>query len=165
MEDKIYKIKWIEVKKTGETNGRKWQITEMTLEDDQGVETSKVSTFENVINGGTIEGKIVTNDKGYLNFVKKPEAKAVANANFKTQQMEKVMERKESSINKFQDNKEWSIKVASSMNKAIELAIAQKDEIPSHMTMQDTIIYWRKWIWNHWDVELTDTDAITGKLN
>lgn len=167
MENKKYKIDWIEVKKTGNTNGRAWQITEMTLRDEEDKVTEKVSTFETVSPGMELEGKIVKNDKGYLNFVKKLEAPEFIKKGsaYKEQVMEKTMARKEESISKFQDNKEWSIKVSSTMNKAIELAIAQKDEIPPTETMQDTIIYWRKWIWNHWDVELGDTDALTGKLN
>lgn len=172
MENKQFKIKWCEVSKQGSTNGRSWTITKMTLIDEEGKETEGVSTFEQVMNGGSLEGKIVTNEKGYLNFVKKLEAPAFmkqqSNTAFKTQQMEKVMERKETSIGKFQDSKEWSIKVASSMNKAIDLAIAEKgrtDETNEVLDMVGCILKWRKFIWNNWDIDIEDTDAITGKIN
>lgn len=165
MEDKNYTIKWCEISKTGNTNGRAWQITKMTLVDPEGKETEGVSTFESVMNGGTLEGKIVTNDKGYLNFIKKLEApafiKQASNSAYKTQQIEKTMERKEQSIAKSQDNKEWGIKIASSMNKAVDVAIAENKD---NITPED-ILRWRKWIWNNWDIDLDDTDAITGKIN
>ena len=172
--DKIFKIKWCEVTKNGNTNGRAWQITKMTLVDEEGVETEGVSTFEAVMNGGSLEGKIVTNDKGYLNFVKKLDAPAFikqqSNTAFKTQQMEKVMERKERSISGFQDNKEWSIKVSSTMRDAVQLAVteynaSQKNPDSSGINLEYRIGQWRKWLWNNWDIELEDTDAITGKLN
>ena len=162
--EKKYKINWCEVKRTGNTNGRAWSITEMTLVDDQGAETTNVSTFDSVAPGQELEGQIVKNDKGYLNFVKKPEAKQVAASNFKTRQMEKVMERKEGSITKFQDNKEWSIKTASTLGKAVDLAIADYVAFPGTV-LSDRILYWRKFLWNNWDVELGDTDALTGHIN
>lgn len=161
-ENKKFTIRWCEVTKKGETNGRKWQITKMTLADEQGVETEGVSTFESVMNGGTIEGKIVKDEsKGYLNFVKKLEAPAFIKGNsaYKEKVINESMARKESSIGRFQDNKEWSIKVSSTMRDAVQLAIAEQDPTP------DNILKWRKWLWNNWDVELEDTDAITGKLN
>lgn len=160
--DKQYTIKWCEVSKNGSTNGRNWQITKMTLVDEEGKETEGVSTFEAVMNGGSLEGKIVTSDKGYLNFVKKETAKQAAGANFKTAQIEKTMERKENSIGKFQDNKEWSIKTASTLGKAVDLAIA---EFKEGGYLPDLILKWRKFLWNNWEVELGDTDAITGHLN
>lgn len=159
---KNFTIKWCNVAKKGNTNGRDWTITSMTLIDEQGNETPDVSTFTSVMNGGTLEGRIVKNDKGYLNFVPKleaPEFIKKGNSNFKTQQIEKSMERKETSINKFQDNKEWSIKVASSMNKAIDLTIAEMKGELSKMDSGDVaemILKWRKWILNNWDVDYTD---------
>ena len=170
--DKKYTIKWCEVAKTGNSNGRPWSITKMTLVDEEGNETEGVSTFEAVMNGGSLEGKIITNDKGYLNFIKKLEAPAFIKGNsaYKTQQMEKVMERKESSIGKFQDNKEWSIKVSSTMRDAVQLAVteynaSQNNPDASGINLEYRIGQWRQWLWNTWDVELGDTNAITGHLN
>jgi hypothetical protein len=161
--DKKYKIDWCEVKKTGNTNGREWKITEMTLTDEEGKKTDKVSTLENVAPGLELEGKIVTNDKGYLNFVKKLEApefvKKAGNSAYKEKLMNETMARKETSITKFQDNKEWSIKISSTMRDAVLLSIAEQNPTA------DRILAWRRWLWNNWDVDLEDTDAITGKLN
>lgn len=146
--DKKYEIISVEIKKEGKTNGRPWKITEMNLKDEQGVVTDKVSTFDNVMAGSVIEGKIVTNDKGYLSFQTK---KAEAKANFKTAQTEKLMERKETSIGKFQDSKEWSIKLASSMGKAIDLALAEEKEMNDE-SRKLSIKKWREWILNNWEV-------------
>lgn len=145
--DKKYTVEWCEVKKEGETNGRPWKIMDLTLKDEEGVVTDKVSTFDNVLPGSTIEGQIIKNDKGYLNFQSK---KAEAKANFKTAQMEKVMERKEESISKFQDSKEWSIKLASSMGKAIDLALAEGEMNDESRKL--AIKKWREWILNAWEV-------------
>lgn len=157
--DKKYKINFCEVKRTGNTNGRAWSITEMALVDEEGNETTNVSTFDSVAPAQEIEGQIVKNEKGYLNFVKKPEPKQVAASNFKTAQMEKTMERKENSIKGFQDNKELSIKISSTFRDAVALSIAEgKPEA-------DRILAWRKWLWNNYDVDIDDTDAITGRIN
>lgn len=88
------------------------------------------------------------------NFIKQ-----ASNSAYKAQQIEKTMDRKEQGIAKSQDNKEWGIKVSSTMNKAIDLSIAENNASP------ECILKWRKWIWNNWDINLDDTDAITGKLN
>ncbi len=91
-----YTIKWAEEKRKGSTNGRDWKITEMTLVDEQGVEIEKVSTFDTVMNGGTLEGTIETNDKGYLNFKKSTDKKP---------NMDRLMEKKSSQIAEAQHNK------------------------------------------------------------
>lgn len=103
-----YTIDWCEVKRTGEGAKGPWTITEMNLRDEEGKVTEKVSTFDTVTNGGTIEGEIYTNDKGYLNFKK---AQAVARSNFGAQQKEasitKMQDRKAESIEKAQDRSAW----------------------------------------------------------
>lgn len=137
-----YTITWCEVKKTGERNGKPWTINTMTLKDEQGVITENVDTFDTIVNGSTIEGEIIPGKYG-KDFVK---AKAVAGANLKTAQIEKTMERKEQSIGKFQDNKELSIKVSSTMRDAVLLAIAEGQ--PNI----ETILKWREWLWKNFEV-------------
>lgn len=142
-ENKKYQIDWSEIVKEGSTNGRPWKITSMTLKDEQGNITEKVSTFNPVMTGEFITGKIVKNEKGYLNFMN--ELKAPSFAQNKTKQMEKVMERKEESIKTFQTNKEESIKISSTMRDAVLLAIAEGS--PTSETIQK----WREWLWLNWD--------------
>lgn len=144
----IYKI---ENKNEKTWNDKKF--VEAELVDSQG-ERFKVSAWGGEFDGKEeIEGTLEKNDKGYWKLVTK---KAVAGANFKTAQMEKTMERKEQSIGKFQDNKEWSIMTASSMNKAIDLAIAEIKDIKTLNTLEQDILKWREWIINNWDIEPTD---------
>lgn len=97
----IYTIKWAEVTKTGEKNGREWKMTKMTLVGEDGVETSEVTTFDTVMSGGTIEGEIVQNGQ-YLNFQTKK-------ADNKKPNLERVMEKKSASIAVAQENKARSI--------------------------------------------------------
>ena len=110
-----YKINWIE-QKTGKSGKNYWV---MHIVDSTGKETQNVSTFEDKYQAGMeIEGQIIQNGN-YLNWKPKLEApefvKKAGNPAYKAQLMEKTMERKENSIGKFQDNKEWSIKVSSTM--------------------------------------------------
>ena len=158
-----YSINWLE-KRIGKS-GKEYivmNLRELDQYGKQGKETQNVSTFELQYQPGQeIEGAIVPNGN-YLNwkpleapdFIKKQQS----NTAFKTQQIEKVMDRKEQGIAKSQDNKEWGIKVSSTMNKAIDLAIAEDN------ATQECILKWRRWIWDNWDVNLDDTDATTGKL-
>jgi hypothetical protein len=149
-----YTIQWSEVKKEGEKNGKPWKITTMHLRDENGNLIEGVDTFDPVMSGSTLEGEITQGQYG-KNF---KTAKAVAGSNFKAAQTEKLMEKKEQSISKFQDNKEWSIKLASSMGKAVDLAIASLKQ-ETHVTdsmFGESIMYWRKWILNNWDINPTD---------
>lgn len=163
------KINWLEKKNND------WIVANLLQED--GTEIKEVSINRTAKNGQVfpnfdglapsldIEGELWQSQAGknYL-FAPKPKLEAPefikkGNGAYKTQQIEKSMERKESSITKFQDNKEWSIKVSSTMRDAVLLAIAEgKPEA-------DRVLAWRKWLWNNWDVELDDTDALTGKIN
>ena len=100
------------------------------------------------------EGDLVKNDKGYWKLVTK---KAVAGANFKAQQVEKTMERKEKSIAHFQDEKEWSIMVSSTMRDAVSLAIAEYTINKQSLDSLDRcVLKWREWLIENWSVEKTD---------
>jgi hypothetical protein len=102
--DKKYKINWCEVKRTGTTNGRAWSITEMTLVDEQGNETTNVSTFDSVAPGTELEGQVVKNAKGYLNFIKKEEVQSNRKPN-----MDRIIEKKQQGIAESQERKERGI--------------------------------------------------------
>ena len=66
------------------------------------------------------------------------------------------MARKEKSISGFQDNKEFSIMIASSMRGAIDLALAEwKDETVLD-TLEQSIKKWRHWILDNWSVDPKD---------
>ena len=151
-----YKINWLEIK-TGKS-GKQYMV--MHLLDEAGKETQNVSTFNlEYTLSQEIEGQIVQNGN-FKNWKPKldPPQFIKNNSAYKEKIMNETIARKEGSITKFQNNKEWSIKVASSMNKAIDLAISEDNATP------ECILKWRKWIWNNWEVSLDDTDAISGKL-
>lgn len=118
----------------------------------------KFPALETLVAGAEIEGSIVI-DGNYKNLVSAIE-KPKGNPAYKSQQIEKSMERKENSISKFQDTKELRIKVASSMNKAIDLAIAEIKDIRTLNTLEQDILKWRTWIWEHWDLDITDTNPL-----
>lgn len=110
--------------------------------------------FDDIINGGSVDGELWTSQAGknYL-FEPKPEGKK-GNGAYKEKVIGEAMHRKEESIGKFQDNKEWSIMTASSMNKAIELAIAEMNALTDKnpATLASRIINWREWIITNWTV-------------
>lgn len=144
-----YIIKTVEEKVT--STGK--PMFKVTMTDESGKDEN-LNMFDPVKVGDTVEGETYTNDKGYLNFKRKlePPEFIKKSSGYKEKIMEKAMERKENGIEKFQDNKEWSIKVASTMNKAVELAIAEIKDIKTLNTLENDILKWREWLWNNWDV-------------
>lgn len=151
-----FKIESSEVIKKGNTNGKDWAMTKMTLIDEQGVKTEGVTTFDTVVTGAEINGEIAQNGQ-YLNF---KQAKAVASANFKQAQVEKSMERKEQSIARFQDDKEFSIMVSSTMRDAVQLAVAEYTiNKASFDNLDACVLKWRKWLIDNWGVNKTDIPA------
>ena len=149
-----FTIAWCEVKKTGIGAKGPWTITKVTLKDEMGVTIDNVDTFDEVVNGTTVEGEITEGQYG-KNF-KKITPKAVAGMAHKEKVINETMQRKEQSIGKFQDNKEFSIMVASSMSQAVALATAESKDIGTQH-LDERVIFWRNWIITNWNVEKTDT--------
>lgn len=143
--------------KLSNKNEKTWndkKYTEAELTDTNG-ELFKVSAWAGEFNDkDTWEGELVKNDKGYWKLVS---PKAVAGSNFKAQQVEKTMERKEKSIAGFQDNKEWSIMVSSTMRDAVQLAVAEYTINKQNLDrLDECVLKWRSWLIENWDVEKTD---------
>ena len=109
----------------------------------------KYPNQEELVEGATITAGVVI-DGNYKNLVSGTEKPRGGNPGFKAQQIEKTMERKEGSIAKFQDNKELSIKMASTLRMAVDVAIALTPD-QRETTMQETIRFWREWFWVEWD--------------
>lgn len=152
----IYKVKNATPKTT--STGKAMKALELV--DSNGTE-HKVNIFSDFPNyagisaGSEIDGELKQNDKGYTNLYSNlvPEKKP---NNFKQVMVEKTMERKEQSIGKFQDNKEFSIKVASTFSNAVNLAIANFKQNPTSLrTLEEEVEYWREWCWTHYDVDPT----------
>jgi len=152
------KINWLEKK------ANDWILANLLQED--GTEIKDVSinrtskkgevfpNFDGLAPSLDIEGELWQSPAGknYL-FPPKPKLEAPAfirqagNSAFKAKQIEEAQVRTSGFVAKAQDNKEWGIKTASTMNKAIDLAIAEGKPEPI------TILKWREWVWNNWTVE------------
>jgi len=141
----IYKIVWCEVKKKGNTNGRDWAITEMNLEDPEGNTVEKVSTFDSVQNGGTIEGTILKNDKGYLNFKKLEAPDFIKNQRggaYKEKVIGEAMEKKSQNIKEAQDRSAWMwAKTNASTLLGTSMATETNDDIAKAVIGLATKIY------------------------
>lgn len=63
--------------------------------------------------------------------------------------------RKEASITKAQDRKEENIKYSSTMRDAVLIATtlwaSYADHEPGSSEMEESVKYWRQWLWEHWD--------------
>lgn len=130
-----------------EWNGKPFKEAELT---DNNGEVFKVSAWGGEFDNKTEwEGELVKNDKGYWKLVTK---KAVAGNNFKSAQIEKVMEKKEQSISNFQSNKEEGIKTASTIRMAVDIATSMPVEQWQGTTMQEEIRFWREWLAKEWDL-------------
>lgn len=143
-----YEITWCEIKKTGETNGRPWKITSMTLKDEVGNVTDKVDTFDPVTPGITIEGVIEMKGQ-YKNFKSTPTtSKTGSNGAYKSQQIEKAQDRKSSDIERFQGKKEEAIKMAGAQRDAVLIVIElmKNTAMPfSEEAIGVKIVEWRNW--------------------
>ncbi len=62
-----------------------------------------------------------------------------------------AQERKATMIQEAQGNKELGIKVSSTMRDAVQIALAEPGVMNDHENYATRILYWRKWLWEHWD--------------
>lgn len=106
--------------------------------------------YDAIVDGADVEGTLWTspNGKKYL-FAPKP--KSTGNSkNYGA--ITKAMERKEDSIEKFQDNKEMSIKVSSTFRDATMLTIASfEGKQPTEREMKEQWLKWRVWLYENWN--------------
>ena len=117
---------------------------------------SNAPDFANLQEGSIMVGKM-TKEGQYWNISfgdDKP--RGGAGSAFKTAQIETTMARKEGSIAKFQDNKEFSIMVASSMSGAIALACAEYKDKTVLDTLDRAVLKWRQFILDNWNVDPKD---------
>lgn len=105
----------------------------------------------------TIDGEIRKNDKGYDNlYSNEIKPRGGASGAFKTAQMEKVMDKKAENIEKAQENRSEGVKISATMRDAVQLAIVANNDPTRLNTLEEEIIYWRKWLWTHWDDPTTE---------
>ncbi len=113
--------------------------------------------FQNMMTGHTIEGDFWTSDKGkkYL-FPPKPQTSSPRAFQRSPSAITKAMEKKEESIGKFQDNKEMSIKVSSTLRMAVDTALAFMQNDENTQTFEESVRAWRKFYWMEWNKEDKD---------
>ncbi len=113
--------------------------------------------FANLKVGSVVRAKL--EQKGqYWNILSETQAKPRGGASgaYKEKVIGEAMERKEKSISSFQDNKEFSIKVASTMSGAVALAVAEYKDKTILDTLDKAVLKWREFLWRNWDVDPKD---------
>lgn len=152
-------IKVLKCENKQTVNGKPYKALEVEVAN----EVRKVSMwsffpdFANIKEGSVFMGKMTKGEKYWdLTYEGAEKPRGGQSGAFKQKVIEETMQRKEGSIAKFQDNKELSIKIASTMNKAVELAIAEIKDIRTMNTLEADILKWREWLWKHWDVKDTE---------
>jgi hypothetical protein len=113
--------------------------------------------FANINVGSVLRGKIEPNGQ-YENIVSETQAKRPTGAGgaYKEKVIGEAMQRKETSIGKFQDSKEFSIKVASTMSGAVALACAEYKDKTVLDTLDKAVLKWREFLWENWDKDVKD---------
>lgn len=159
-----YSIKWCE-NVTTSTNKKKMNCQ---LVDTNGVTTENVSiwadfpNFDKLMNGHDVEGDLVPAKDPkygptlYPLYPPKPVQTTQGGRSGGFGVISKAMDKKAENIAIAQDNKEWGIKVSSTMRDAVLIAttITNNSHVePSSGDMKDLILHWRKWLLDNWDVE------------
>ena len=144
-----YLIHWSE-KKTTSTGKEK---IDATLKEASGAEYKGVTIwadfpgFATLMTGNMVTGNIVTKQNGqYTNSTLYPIKPTGQTPMRSAGAITKAMERKETSIKGFQENKEEGIKTSSCIRMASELAIAQGN------ATQENVLKLREWYWKNWEV-------------
>ena len=112
---------------------------------------SSAPDFANINIGSVLNGSLVKDGNFWnISFPETEKPRYGASGGFKTALIEKAMDTKRQDISKFQDNKELSIKMASTLRMATDVAIALTPD-QREGTMQETIRFWREWFWLEWE--------------
>jgi len=123
-----------------------WQdkkFVEADLTDEEDNLYERVSAWSGEFSGDIFEGELEKSPKGYWKIKKDK----TANTNFRSQQMEKVMDRKEQSIGRTMDRKEESIALAGAQRDAVLIVVnlfgasQGYDEIE----IKANVVKWRNW--------------------
>lgn len=150
--EKEYTINWLEKKTT--STGKAYVA--VTLEGEEGKTPTIWSDFPNFANlmpGVKITGELKQNDKGYWNVYPPRSAKTTQGASFKQKLISDVMEKKEASIERFQGNKEESIRLMAAQRDAVLIVTNLLPGYSNPNTeLEDyedvircSIIRWRNW--------------------
>lgn len=155
-----YKIEWWENKTSSKGNA----YASTSLSDEQGKQYevaifSSFPNFSSLKSGDTVEGELKSKDyNGKVSYtLEAPKLSTTGNFTPKTGAIKQAMEQKEKSIAHFQDNKEWSIILASTMRSAVEIALAECHGMPFDVgVFKSRVKEWRKFLVEEWDKEPKD---------
>lgn len=147
-----YHVEWIE---NINANGKSWK--KMSLKDETGAMVTDVSvwpdcpTYPEITLGVDILGGIVTNAKGYKNFVinaAKPYTKSAP----RTKDIEAAQERKSEMVKEAQENKQTGVEVSATFRDATQVALAQlSGKSFSDDEFKDCWLKWRGWLGANFD--------------
>lgn len=154
-------IKVIKITSKETKTGKPYKMCEVEV----GGEVRKVNIwsnapdFANIKEGSVITGKMAMEGQYWnISFEGAEKPRGGAGSVYKTAQIEKVMETKRQDISKFQDNKELSIKISSTIRMAVDTATSLTPAQWHGTTMEEEIRWWREWFWLEWD--RTGSDAM-----
>ena len=113
--------------------------------------------YANIAPGSVLRGALEQRGE-YWNIVSETQSRGKfgASGGYKQKVIEETMLRKEQSIGRFQDDKEWSIMTASSMTNAVNLAIAEYRDKTILDTLDQAVLKWRKFILDNWEIDPKD---------
>lgn len=113
--------------------------------------------FANLRIGGVVRGQLVQKEQ-YTNLLSETQSRGKfgPSGGYKQKVIEETMARKEKSISGFQDNKDFSIMVSSTMRDAVSLAIAEIKDITTLNTLEKDILKWRTWLIENWNIDPKD---------
>lgn len=156
---KIMEIKVLSsVDKTAKT-GRPYKALEVFVDN----ETRKVNIFSNapdfanIHQGSTILGTMVKDGNFWNISFEGVTPRNSAPGAFKTAQVKEVMNIKRQDIARSQENKDWSIRVSSTMRDAVQLAVAEYTINKQNLDrLDECILKWRKWLLENWEVNEKD---------
>lgn len=138
------------------TTGKSYH--KVSLEDESGQATKNVSiwqdfpNFQSITFQSEVVGDLVpAKDPKYGPTLYPPRSNASGGTTRASGAITKAMDRKESSIGKFQENKEESIKISSTMRDAVLLTIAQGITGLDEDVIQTKIERWREYLWHSWN--------------
>ena len=109
--------------------------------------------FDGLIVGSRVKGNLWTSPQGkhYLFAPNLTTVKSGASGGGFKAGMQKMVEQKQEAIKLSQENKNESIKIASTLGKAVDCAIAVYEKGVSSETLEELITKWRRILWMEWD--------------
>lgn len=157
-----YKIQSCEqvVLKTGKVKVNATLISEDNATLEHVTIWSDFPNFANLKGGDVVEGVISTKVNGnYTNHTLYPPATGTSSTGQNTRSggaIRAAQERKQEAIRESQESKDFSIKVASTLTNAVNLALAEYQNPKNLDTLEVLILRWRRWLWENHDVKETD---------